>query len=112
MSKPSKQVVLTTTVKATGKVVANRFVTFAGKQALANEAVFGVSPYDADEGDTLAVDVLGIAVVEAGGAVAVGAKVDADAQGCAVTHASGEVAGTALTAAAEAGDLIRVFLKG
>ncbi|MFV2030803.1 DUF2190 family protein [Neisseria sp. S1] len=112
MTLPTKQVVLTTTVKATGKVVANRFVTFAGKQALANEAVLGVSPYDADEGDTLAVDVVGIAVVEAGGAVTVGAKVDTDAQGCAVTHATGEAVGTALSTAAEAGDLIRVLLKG
>lgn len=108
----TKQVVLTTTVKAAGKIVANRFVTFSAKQAKANEAVLGVAPYDTDEGDVAAVDVLGIALVEAGGEIAAGAEVDADAQGCAVTHASGKVAGTALTAAAAAGDVIRVLLKG
>lgn len=112
MAKQTKQVVLTTTVRTTGKVVENRFVTFAGKQAKANEAVLGVAVRDADEGDLLAVDVLGIALVEAGGQIAAGAEVDADAQGCAVIHASGKVAGTALTAAAAAGDVIRVLLKG
>lgn len=112
MSKPTKQVVLTTTIKTTGKVVANRFVGHSGKQAAADEKVYGVAPYDADSGDTLAVDILGIAVVEAGGVLAVGDDVSADAQGCAVKTAGGKVAGTARTAAAAAGDLIQVFLKG
>ncbi|QEY24936.1 DUF2190 family protein [Neisseria animalis] len=107
----TKQVVLTTTVKAASPIVANRFVNFENKQAKAGEAVLGVSPYDCDEGDTAAVDVIGIALVEAGGAVAAGVEVGADAQGCAVTGAA-KVAGTALTAAEAAGDIIRVLLKG
>lgn len=111
MAKPTKQVALTTTMRTTGKVVENRFVTFAGKQAKALEAVLGVAVRDADEGDLLAVDVIGIALVEAGGAVTVGAKVSADAQGCAVTGTQNN-AGTALTAASGAGDVIRILLKG
>ena len=111
MAKPTKQVVLTTTVRTTGKVVENRFVTFAGKQAKANEAVLGAATHDADEGDLLGVDVVGIALVEAGGEVAAGAAVSADAQGCAVAGTQ-NVAGTAVTAAAAAGDFIRVLLKG
>ena len=38
----TKQVVLTTTIPATGAIVVNRFVTFAGAQAKAGEAVAGV----------------------------------------------------------------------
>lgn len=107
----TKQVVLTTTMKATGAIVAKRFVNFAGAQAKAGEAVMGVSPYDVAADDLAAVEVIGIAIVEAGGAVAVGATVAADAQGCAVAGTA-KVAGTALSAAAAAGDQIRVLLKG
>ena len=113
MSKPTKQVVLTTTIRTTGKVIANRFVNHAGKQAKADEKVYGVSPYHADAGEPLAVDIVGIAVVEAGGAVAVGDDLASDAQGCAVkAGASGKAAGVARSAAAAAGDLIQIFLRG
>ncbi|MBF0802909.1 MULTISPECIES: capsid cement protein [unclassified Neisseria] len=111
MAKQTKQVILTTTARTTGKVVENRFVTFAGKQAKANEAVLGVAIHNAEEGDLLGVDIVGIALVEAGGEVAAGATVSADAQGCAVAGTQ-NVAGTAVGAAAAAGDLIRVLLKG
>lgn len=112
MSKPTKKVVLVDTVKAAGKVVANRFVSHAGKQATADKKVYGVAPYDVEAGDAMAVEIAGIALVEAGGVVAVGDDVSADAQGCAVKTGSGEVAGTARSAAAGAGELIQVFLKG
>ena len=39
MAKQTKQVVLTTTIPATGAIVVNRFVNFAGAQAKAGEAV-------------------------------------------------------------------------
>ena len=107
----TKQVVLTTTATAAAPIIANRFVGYAGAQAKAGEAVLGVAVYDADTGDSFAVDVVGIAVVEAGGAVAAGVEVGADAQGCAVTGAA-KAAGTALTAASAAGEPIRVLLKG
>lgn len=107
----TKQVVLITTIKATGAIVKDRFVNFKGAQAKAGETVLGVAPYDVENGDTAAVDIVGIAVVEAGGAVATGDEVGSDAQGCAVTGAA-KVAGTALTAAAGAGETIRVLLKG
>lgn len=112
MSKPTKKVLLTDTVKASGKVAANRFVAHTGKQAAADEKVYGVSPHDVENGDAMAVEIAGIALVEAGGAVAVGDDVFPDAQGCAVKTGSGKAAGTARSAAAGAGELIRVFLKG
>ncbi|MFC3874898.1 capsid cement protein [Neisseria musculi] len=107
----TKNVVLVATITATGEIVKDRFVNFSGAQAKAGEAVLGVAPYDVANGDTAAVDVVGIAVVEAGGEIAAGAQVGADAQGCAVTGAA-KIAGTALTAAAGAGEIIRVLLKG
>lgn len=107
----AKQIVLVTTTKATAPIIANRFVGFDGKQAKAAQPVFGVAPRDADNGDTVGVEVLGITVVESGGAVTVGAKVASDAQGCAVAGTS-NVAGTAVTAASTAGELISVLLKG
>ena len=102
----TKQVVLVTTVKTSGKVVKNRFVDFAGK-------VLGTATLDADAGEMLAVDVLGIALVEAGGTIAVGDEVAADAQGAAVKAAgNAKIAGTARSAATAAGEVIQVFLKG
>ena len=107
----TKQVVLVTTITATDAIVKNRFVNFKGAQAKADDAVLGVAPYDVETGDTAAVDVVGIAVVESGGAVAIGAEVGPDAQGCAVSGALRKV-GTALTAATAAGETVRVLLKG
>ena len=109
----TKQVVLVTTVKTSGKVVKNRFVDFAGKQAAAGVKVLGSATLDADTGEMLAVDVLGIALVEAGGTIAVGDEVAADAQGAAVKAAgNAKIAGTARSAATAAGEVIQVFLKG
>lgn len=107
----TKQVVLVTTITATGAIVKNRFVNFKGAQAKAGETVLGVAPYDVETGDTAAVDVVGIAVVESGGPVAIGDDVGPDAQGCAVSHQLRNV-GTALTAATAAGETVRVLLKG
>lgn len=111
MSKPTKKVILTDTVKAAGKVVANRFVAHNGKQATADTKVYGVSPHDVETGDAMAVEIAGLAVVEAGGTVNIGDEVSPDAQGCAVTGGS-KPAGVARSAAAQAGDLIQVFLRG
>ena len=109
----TKQVLLTTTVKTTGAWQPNRLVSFAGKQAENGEAVLGVSVYEADTGDLAAVDVSGIALVEAGAAIAACAAVSAGTQGLAITQVSpAKFVGTAIDAATAAGDVIRVLLKG
>lgn len=109
----TKQGLLATTVIAATAWQPNRFVNFAAAQAAAGEATLGVSVYEADQGDSAAVDVVGIVTVEAGGAIAQGAKVAAGDQGLAVTQAStAAVAGYALDTAAAAGDIIRVLLRG
>lgn len=108
---PTKKVVLVTTTTAAAPIVANRFIGFDGEQAKANAPVFGVTPYDADKGDSVAVECIGIVLVETGGAVAVGAKVASDAQGCAVAEDNHAV-GIAMSAAEGAGSLIAVLLRG
>lgn len=110
--KRTKHVLLTMSVIAAGAWQPNRFVNFGNAQAGAGEAVLGVTPYLADQGDVAAVDVIGVTIVEAGGAFAVGAKLASSAQGLAVTASSGqEVAGEAMDAALAMGDLVRVILR-
>lgn len=103
--------VLALTIKASGAIVANRFVTPAGDQAGADENTLGVARSNAADGEQVAVDVLGTAVVEAGAAIAAGATVKSNAAGKAITWAtSGAKIGIALQAAGASGDLIEVLL--
>ena len=113
MARPTKHIVLVMSVIAAGSWAANRFVNFANVQANEGEPVLGVSSYTAEAGDIAAVEVQGISIVESGGVIAVGDKLTSASQGLAVTATKGqEVAGTALDAATQVGELIRVLLKG
>lgn len=102
---------LTLTLALTGTVSANRFVKPSGAQSAAGENSLGVARTAGVSGESIAVDTLGTAVVEAGAAVAVGASIKADANGKAITWAtSGAKIAVALQAAAADGDLIEVLL--
>ena len=110
MSKQSISL-LTLSIAASGAIVANRFVTPARDQAVADENTLGVATTEAADGDVLAVDVLGTAIVEAGAAVAAGATLKADANGKAITWVtSGAKVAVALDAASADGDFIEVLL--
>ncbi|WP_314342842.1 hypothetical protein [Simonsiella muelleri] len=52
----TKKVVLVTTVTATAPIIENRFIGFDGAQAKANAPVFGVTPREADKGDSVSVE--------------------------------------------------------
>ena len=98
------------TVKASGTIAANRFVTPLAAQAGAGVNSLGVTRTAAVANDYMPVDVLGTVAVEAGGTVAVGDTLKSDANGKAVVWAtSGAKIGLALTAGAS-GDLIEVLL--
>lgn len=102
---------LALTVLSTGAIGAERFVTHAGGQAGAAVRTLGIARSKADEaGEIVPVDVIGTAVIETGGAIALGAKLETDAQGRAVTFAAGTHVATALQAAAGAGEFIEVLL--
>ncbi len=104
--------ILALTALATSAVTSRRFVTNAGAQAGAAANTLGVSRTDAAVGQGFPVDVLGTAVVEAGGAIAAGAAVETDAQGRAVTKNAGPTVARLAPgeSAAQAGDLVEVIL--
>lgn len=96
-------------VKATAIVAARRFVTVAGAQAGAGANALGVSRASGVVGDMLTVDALGTSIVEAGAAFAVGAALQSDADGKAITKDAGATLARALQAAAQAGDFVEVL---
>jgi hypothetical protein len=97
-------------ILAAAALTAERFVTAAGAVATAAGNAVGVAATNAAIGELCPVDVLGTAVVTAGGAIAKGAHVEVGATGKAVTLASGKAVAVALEAAAADGDSIEVFL--
>lgn len=94
----------------TATVSPHRFVTAAGAHAGAGAAAHGVSQGDGASGDTIAVTVLGSAIVEAGAAISAGAEVQSDSVGRSTTSAGGIILGRALTAASAAGRKHEVLL--
>ena len=104
----TQHLVLTTPVIATADITSRRFVGFDGNFPAAGARPLGVAEIPADADSPVAVNVLGIMLVEAGAAITAGAEVQTDANGCAIALASGTIAGVALDAAAAAGELIRI----
>ncbi len=102
--------ILTLSIVASGAITKHRFVTPGNTQAGAGVNTLGVAREDATLNAGLAIDVVGTAIVEAGGAIAAGAAVETDATGRAVTKTTGVTVGRALQAAAAAGDFIEVLL--
>lgn len=100
----------TDTIRASGAITGGRFVKHDGAQAVLNEAAYGVARHDAADTEPVAIDVEGIIPVEAGGVIALGAEVQSNANGKAVTLAAGVSLGRAVEAAAADGDFIRVHL--
>ena len=104
--------VLTLSVKATAALTANRFVTGGGAVATAAGRALGVARTDAAIGEYAPVDVIGMAVVAAGAAIAAEALIEVGAAGKAVTKSAGIVVGRLAPGAVAAadGDLIEVIL--
>lgn len=98
------------TIKASGTIAANRFVTPLGAQAGAGANSIGVTRVAAVANDFIPVDALGTAAVTAGGTVAIGDTLKSDADGKAILWAtSGAKIAIALSAGAS-GDLIEALL--
>ncbi len=108
--------------QASAALIKSRFVKITGNQtvaltALSSDRPIGVGQSDisvaeAAAGKTATVNVIGVAWVEAGAAVAINTRVMADTVGRAITAvtATNIPAGVSLKAAAAAGDLIPVLL--
>ncbi len=102
--------ILTLSVKAAVAITALTFVTEDGNPATAAGNALGVARSDAAAGDLVPVDTLGTAQVTAAGAIALGARIEAGANGQAATHSSGVPVAVALSAASAAGDVIECHL--
>lgn len=105
----TEKILLAVTVAATSALTVNRFVNFAGATAVATDPALGVSNANYLSGNQAGVNTHGELLVEAGGAIAVGAQVQPDASGRAITLAAGVAFGRARDAATVAGDFIRVL---
>ena len=97
-------------VTATAALTAERFVTGGGATATAAGRALGVTQTSAVSGQIVAVDVVGTAVVTAGGAIAKDAAIEVGTAGKAVTKSAGVTVARALQAAAADGDRIEVLL--
>lgn len=102
--------VLTISIAAAAAIASTRrFIGADGNIAAAGAKAVGTNPVTAALGEQMPVDALGVILVEAGAAVALGAEVQGDANGRAITLAAGKSNGQALDAAAAAGDVIRIL---
>lgn len=100
---------LTLTVIASATVAASRFVTQDGAYPSAGAKGHGVTRSSGVTGDLIPVDVLGTAIVEAGGTVAKDAALELDATGRVVTKSTGVAVAKAMEAGV-VGGLIEVLL--
>lgn len=105
----TEKILLAVTILAAAALSRFRFADFSGNVAGAGERTLGVPTTNFDAGEQASVATHGEILVEAGAAIAVGAEVESDANGRAVTKTTGVGAGVARDAAAAAGDIIRVL---
>ena len=97
-------------VVATAALTNARAVSAVGALPAAGARSLGIAKFDALVGNRVSVAVTGSTVAEAGAAVAIGAALELDALGRVITKAAGVTVGSALSAAAAAGDRIEIVL--
>jgi len=88
----------------------NYFIGFDGDICGNGAKALGVLNAESDQDEQAPLTTLGIALVISGAAIAVGAKVQSNSSGKAITFSSGESNGYALDAATGADELIRIKL--
>ena len=88
----------------------NLFIGFDGDVCGNGDKALGVLNAGTSQGEMAPVMTLGIALVLSADAISVGAKIQANGVGKAITFSSGEANGFALDAASGADELIRVLL--
>jgi hypothetical protein len=99
---------ITTTMISTGIIPAYRFVKADGSLCGAGALAYGITEAGAEAaGKALAVTLNGEVLIELGGTVAAGAKVESDVSGKAVTLSTGEFAGV-VRDAGSAGQKVRI----
>ena len=102
---------LTITSQATAAISSLQFVGFDGAPAGDGDAVLGVARTDAGIGDNVAVDVIAVLDLIAGAAIPLGSAIQSNADGAPIAKAAGVQIGTAITAAANPGDIVKILIK-
>jgi hypothetical protein len=102
---------LTITAVATAEVASKQLVGFDGAPAGDGDAILGVAQTDAAIGAAFATDVIGVFDLVAGAAIPAFSAVQSNADGAPIVKAAGAQIGTALTAAANPGDIVKILIK-
>lgn len=97
--------VLALTVTLAASLSARRFVGHDGNYASAAGNTLGVTRTEGVTGDAVAADVIGTAVVAAGGTFAKGAEIEVGADGKAVVQSAGVTVARALEAGVDGQDV-------
>lgn len=108
----TEQPILITSTKCTevGGIVKNRFISFTGAFGSEGRKSLGVVNADTNQNEFAPVTVKGIAIVQSGGAIAIGSPLQAFDDGTVSVQDSGPLEGYAMDAAASAYQLIRILL--
>lgn len=103
---------LTLSMQLSGTVSANRFLATDMTQAGLGANTYGATRTNGVSGEVVPVDVLGTTIIETGGAILAGAKVQSDANGRAITIDTGVVTGRLAPgeSATAAGQFVEVIL--
>lgn len=106
---PSFHPVLTLSITAAADLdKPRRFVGFDGQRCAAAAKALGTNNATFAKGEQASIDALGVILVEAGAAITLGAEVQCDGEGRAITLTSGKSNGWAMDAASDAGQIIRI----
>ncbi|EBM3196006.1 DUF2190 family protein [Salmonella enterica subsp. enterica serovar Newport] len=108
----TQQVLLTTTVVATGTLQQQHLVGYDGAPCTKGALAFGIAEVDAVAGDATPVNVAGILAAVAGAAITAGEPLQSDENGCVIpleVTGSPVRVGVAVTAAAAAGASLKVM---
>ncbi|QQS34799.1 MAG: DUF2190 family protein [Ignavibacteriales bacterium] len=106
----TEQPILIASIQAAANLAKNLFIGFDGDICGNGVKALGVCNAETDELEQAPVMSKGIALVTTGDTVTVGDKVQSNAEGKAVTFASGEANGFAMDTSSGADELIRILL--
>lgn len=104
----TQNILLTTSVLAQVDLRRFRFAGLSGGVCAAGAKALGPVEANTGAGSYAPVNLIGVLLVEAGGAVAAGVEVESNALGQAVTKAAGIGNGWTMDSAVQAGDVIRI----
>lgn len=102
--------IMALTQVAAASLAAHRFIGFDGNYAAAGDDALGTTEYDAEPGDPVSIEALGVTRAQAGGPFDKGDALEVGADGKVVVLAAGKRVAKALQDSAGDGSIVGVFL--